>query len=118
MENPIGRLIKKEWDISYTLLLEFHSLQQNNTSRHTGKNETNELHTTRHDIFGINVGDETLSRTEYGTFMGLNFPFKDQLFDLLDWNKNGVLSKYEFVDKPFVAADQNGIDFITKSNPL
>nr|XP_022324232.1 uncharacterized protein LOC111125067 [Crassostrea virginica] len=57
---------------------------------------------------GDTDGDGNLTRTDFGAFMGLNFPFTDQLFNLFDWNKNGVLSKDEFVDKPLVAADQNG----------
>lgn len=54
-------------------------------------------------------GNGNLSREEFGAHTGLDFLFKDPLFDHFDTDHNGVLSKDEFVEKPFAEMNQNGM---------
>lgn len=54
-------------------------------------------------------GNGNLSREEFGAHTGLDFLFKDPLFDHFDTDHDGVLSKDEFVEKPFAEMNQNGM---------
>nr|XP_011422012.2 uncharacterized protein LOC105324594 [Crassostrea gigas] len=53
-------------------------------------------------------GNGVLSKAEFAAHTGLDFIFKDPVFNNFDSNHDGVLSKDEFVEKPFVAMNQNG----------
>lgn len=55
------------------------------------------------------LGNGTLSREEFGAHTGLDFLFKDPMFDHFDTDHDGVLSKDEFVEKPFAEMNQNGM---------
>lgn len=59
--------------------------------------------------FNKQPGNGTLSREEFGAHTGLDFLFKDPLFDHFDTDHDGVLSKDEFVEKPFAEMNQNGM---------
>lgn len=54
------------------------------------------------------IGNGVLSKEEFAAHTGLDFIFKDPVFNNFDSNHDGVLSKDEFVEKPFVAMNQNG----------
>lgn len=54
------------------------------------------------------IGNGVLSKEEFAAHTGLDFIFKDPVFSNFDSNHDGVLSKDEFVEKPFVAMNQNG----------
>lgn len=57
----------------------------------------------------IKSGNGTLSREEFGAHTGVDFIFKDPIFDYFDTNHDGVLSKDEFVEKPYADMNQNGM---------
>nr|XP_022307114.1 uncharacterized protein LOC111113280 [Crassostrea virginica]XP_022324231.1 uncharacterized protein LOC111125066 [Crassostrea virginica] len=55
-----------------------------------------------------------LSRAEFAAHTGLDFIFKDPMYDQFDANHDGNLCKNEFVDAPFAAMNQNGDNQVTR----
>lgn len=56
-----------------------------------------------------------MSREEFGAHTGLDFVFKDPVFNNFDTNHDGVLSKDEFVEKPFADMNQNSMFLVNNS---
>jgi hypothetical protein len=55
----------------------------------------------------ISVADGHLTKAEFEAHVGLDFLFKEPLFNHFDGNKDGVLDKTEFVDVAFQSMNHN-----------